>query len=110
MSGVIQYPDEDDFSQITPVGITIGSNDSTVDIYNIRIYDNDLNRLQVVDNWIADTQNVDEMLERYARNNVFNQTGNIVISKLPEYLPYMVLNSEGTHLPQYKGDKVTISL
>ena len=106
MSGVIQYPTDDDFSQSSPVGITIGSNECTMDIYCIRVYDNDLTRFQVLDNWIADTQNITDRLERYQRNAVFNAYGQIVIGNLPRNLPYLIL--EATELPQYKGDKKTV--
>ena len=107
-SGVIQYPDDDDFAQLNPVDITIGSNDCTIDVYCIRVYDNDLTRFQIVNNWISDTQNGSLMLERYNRNNVFDEYGNIVISKLPSDLPYMIRTA--SELPQYKGDKKTISV
>ena len=107
MSGAIQYPVNDDFSQTEPVGIAIGSNECTIDIYNIRVYDNDLTRQQVLDNWIADTQDVDEMLARYQRNQVYDAYGNIVKEQLPPDLPYLIL--EADELPQYKGDKKTIS-
>ena len=106
-SGVIQYPDNDNFEQTTPVGISIGSNDCTVDIYCIRVYDTDLSRYEVLDNWIADTQVGHLMLERYLHNNVYDAYGNIVISKLPSDLPYMIIEAE--QLPQYKGDKKTVS-
>ena len=110
MSGVVQYPDDDDFSQSTPVGISIGSNDCTVDIYCIRVYGNNLSRYQIVDNWIADTQNVDTMIDRYTRNNVFDDYGNISIAKLPKYIPYLVINAATYNdLPQSKGDKKTVS-
>ena len=107
MSGVVQYPDGDDFSQMDPVGITIGSDGCTTDIYCIRVYDNDLNRSQMLDNWIADTQDGGEMLSRYSRNNVYDEYGNIVIAKLPSDLPYLII--ECAELPQYKGDKKTVS-
>lgn len=107
-SGVVQYPDSDDFAQSTPVGISIGSNDCTVDIYRIRIYDNNLSRSQILNNWIADTQNVTLMLERFRRNNIYDAYGNIVIAKLPNDLPYMVI--ECSELPQYKGDKKTVAV
>ena len=61
MSGAVQYPVNDDFAQTEPVGISIGSNECTIDLYNIRVYDNDLTRSQILDNWIADTQDVEEM-------------------------------------------------
>ena len=107
MSGTVQYPTDDDFAQTTPVDISIGSNDCTIDLYCIRVYDNDLTRHQMLNNWIADTQDVDEMLERYQHNNVFDAYGSIVISQLPKDLPYLVL--EAGELPQYKGDKKTVS-
>ena len=110
MSGVTQYPDDDDFAQVDPVGISIGSNDCTTDIYCIRIYNTNLSRYQILDNWIADTQDIETMIERYNRNNIFDDYGNISISKLPNYLPYMVLEVGAySDLPQYKGDKKTVS-
>lgn len=108
MSGVVQYPDNDDFSQATPVDITVGSNDCTIDLYCIRIYDNDLTRVQLLENWIADTQSIDDMLARYERNNVYDAYGNIVIAKLPKNLPYMII--ECSELPQYKGDKKIVNI
>lgn len=107
MSGAVQYPDDDDFSQSSPVNISIGSNDCTIDIYSIRVYDNNLTRHQILNNWIADTQNADQMLTRYAHNAVYDEYGSIVIEKLPSDLPYLVIT--GGELPQYKGDKKTVS-
>lgn len=104
-SGVVQYPVDDDFSQVEPVDITVGSNDCTVDLYCIRIYDNNLTRNQIVENWIADTTDSVEMLSRYTRNNVYDAYGNIVVSALPSDLPYLII--ECPELPQYKGDKKT---
>ena len=110
MSGIIQYPADDDFSQVDPVGISIGSNDCTTDIYCIRVYSNNLTRYQILDNWIADTQDVEQMVDRYTRNNVFDDYGNIIVSKIPTTLPYMVINvNRYADLPQSKGDKKTVS-
>ena len=106
MSGCVQYPADDDFSQVTPVDITVGSKDAVVDLYTVRVYDNDLTRHQILTNWIADTQDLDLMIERYTANSVFDDYSNIVISQLPAGLPYLIL--EGADLPQYKGDKKTI--
>lgn len=110
MSGVTQYPDDDDFAQVDPVGISIGSNECTTDIYCIRIYNSNLSRYQILDNWIADTQDIETLIERYNRNNIFDDYGNISISKLPNYLPYMILEVPAySDLPQYKGDKKKVS-
>ena len=107
MSGVVQYPADDDFSQVIPADITIGSNKCTMDLYCIRVYDNDLTAKQMEDNWIADTQDGGLLLDRYNRNNVRDAYGNVVISQLPSDLPYLIL--ECAELPQYKGDKKTCS-
>lgn len=105
VSGCVQYPDNDDFSQIEPVGITLGGDDATLDMYAIRVYDHDLTRFQILNNWIADTQDGYLMVNRYDHNNIFDEYGNIVISKLPNDLPYLILNGQ---LPTFKGNKLSI--
>ena len=106
MSGVVQYPDDDNFAQASPANISIGSNYCTTDIYCIRVYDNNLTRYQILTNWIADTQDIGSMISRYERNNVYDAYGSVVIEKLPDDLPYMVL--VGQELPQFKGDKKSV--
>lgn len=107
MSGAIQYASGERFSQLSPVNISIGSNDCGIDIYNIRVYDNNLSRIQILDNWIADTQIGSEMLNKFVRNDVYDAYGEITPANLPKDLPYFIL--EADELPQYKGDKKTIS-
>lgn len=105
--GAIQYPDDDDFSQATPVNISLGSSDCILDVYCIRVYNNNLTKIQVLNNWIADTLDGNQMLDRYNHNNIYDGYGNIVIDKLPSDLPYLLI--ECAELPQKKGDKVTCS-
>lgn len=107
MSRAIQYASGERFSQLNPVGITIGSDSCGIDIYNIRVYDNDLNRQQVLDNWIADTQVGSVMLERFTRNNVYDAYGAITPSNLLASMPYFII--ECPELPQFKGDEKTVS-
>lgn len=102
-SGAVQYPVDDNFRQLDPDFIEIGSNDAVVDIYNIRIYDNSLTSKQVVNNWIADTQDAATRAERYYRNDNYNDRNELVIAKLPSDLPYMIWDIDP--LPEYKGDK-----
>lgn len=109
-SACVQYGEDDDFSQSDPVGISIGSNLCTTDIYCIRVYNNNLTRYQVLDNWIADTQNIEELIKRADRNNVFDDYGNVDVTKLPQTLPYFVIDAKRYEdLPQFKGDKKTIN-
>lgn len=104
MSGVAQYPADDNFQQAVPVGITIGSSDCAVDIYNIRIYHNNLTQYQVLDNYMADMDDYDRKMEVYERNQVFDEYGNISYQKVVTQIPCMIL--EGP-LPTFKGDKKT---
>ena len=107
-SGVIRYATDDDFTQQIPQDITIGSSYATVDIYTIRMYNNDLRWNQIVQNWIADTANGELLVDRYRDNDVYDDNGEITINKLPSKLPYMILIA--AELPQYKGDKKTVSV
>ena len=107
LSGVKQYPTGDDFSQGSPVTISIGSNECTIDLYCIRVYGNALTRYQVLDNWIADTQDATLMLDRYERNRIYDAYDQIVIEMLPQYTPYLVIKCPV--LPAFKGDKKTCS-
>ena len=99
----VKYPEVDDFSQVTPVGITFGSEHCDVDIYCIRIYNHNLLPKQILDNFIADTQNGQLKRERYLRNDIYDDEGNIDPAKLPIDLPYMVI--ECTALPNAKLDE-----
>lgn len=107
ISGMVQYPDDDDFSQAVPVTISLGSNDCTIDIYNIRVYESDLNRFQMLDNWVADTQDLGAKKDRYDRNNIFDDYGQILPSTLRPHQCYLILDCPV--LPTYKGDKKTCS-
>lgn len=102
-SGACQYPIDDSFRQLDSDIIEIGSNDVILDIYNIRIYDNSLNSRQVVNNWIADTQDATLRVQRYARNNNYNDKNELIIAQLPADLPYIIWDIDP--LPEYKGDK-----
>ena len=107
LSGVQQYPADDDFSQAAPVGISIGSSECTIDLYNIRVYNSNLNRYQVLNNWIADTQDAETMIERYERNSIYDAYDQVVKENLPKDLPYLVIVCPV--LPSFKGDKKTCS-
>ena len=104
MSRAVQYSAGEDFDQGTPVPITIGSNDCGVDIYNIRIYDEELTMEQIKNNWIADTQNGTLKFQRYSHNDIYDpETKKITPETLPLDLPYMIV--QANELPQFKGDK-----
>lgn len=108
MCGVIQYPAADNFQQSPAAGITIGAETSGIDVYRIRLYTKGLTRHEVLDNYVADRSLLSERIDAAKRNDIFDLSENIVISKLPMTLPYMIIKC--AELPQYKGDKKTCSV
>lgn len=102
LSGAKQYTSTDNFAQSVAQGITIGSNFCATDIYAIRVYKSALGRQDVLNNWIADTQDRELLLERYKRNNVFGENG-LHPDNLPEGCPYLVFYTSEDGLPKVKG-------
>ena len=105
--GLIQYPEQDNFTQPNPARISIGSSDCTADIFNIRVYDNALNRYQLLDNYIADMDNLELKRKLYARNNIYDDYGNLSYEKLANQNISFTIVGE---LPTFKGDKKTVTL
>lgn len=108
MCGAIQYPEDDDFSQNPAAGITIGAESSGIDIYRIALYTKGLTRHEVLSNYVADRATLDARIAAYQRNDVLDVSDEIVITKLPATLPYMIISS--AELPQSKGNKKTCEL
>lgn len=103
-SGTMQYPEADNFMQSVPVDIVIGCADATIDVHNIRSYNNNLNRYQLLDNYIADMNDVEMKRELYLRNKIYDDYGSVSFQKVNTMIDCLVF--EGA-LPQYKGDKKT---
>lgn len=107
ISGLEQYPNDEDFTQNKPVGISIGSVDATIDIYNIRVYGIDLDHKDILKNYTADTQDNDVKLELHTRNDIFDSYGNINYQKVLQQIPCLTIIGE---LPGSKGDKKTVTI
>lgn len=103
MCGVTQYPTNDNFQQPSPVGITIGAESCGLDLYKIRCYTKGLTRAEQLDNFIVDRSSLAERVDAVERNDILDESDEVVINKLPDSLPYMILRCP--QLPQYKGDK-----
>lgn len=105
LSGAVQYPATDLFSQETPVGISLGSPYCGVDIYSIRSYTTALTSANMVNNYIADTTDIVDKTELYEANNIYAGallSYDILKTRIP------VVTIIGT-LPQSKGDKQDVT-
>ena len=107
LSGIEQYPENDNLQQAVPVNITIGSPYCSVDLYSIRSYDIALTQEEVRDNYIADITNVSEKSALYSDNDIYDDFGSLSFSALKDKIPVLVIT--GT-LPTYKGDKRKVTV
>ncbi|WP_185289465.1 CotH kinase family protein [Chryseobacterium lactis] len=105
ISSLYQYNSLDSFLQQAPQNITIGSSDCTINLYNIRVYNNNLNADQMLSNFIADMDNLVEKVNIYERNKLYDAFGNLSYDKCLQSIPCLTIVGE---LPTYKGDKKTI--
>lgn len=107
ISGVTQYPDDDDFSQVAPVGITLGSDTCDIDLYTIRVYDTALTHYDMLNNYIADMSDLSKKIQLFNNNNIYDEYDNVVYNRILDQVPIMTITGE---LPPSKGDKKIVSV
>lgn len=104
IAGIIKYGTSDNFAQLDKPYIHIGSDEAGIELYNIRYYEVELSSYQILDNYIADTPDPIVMLERNARNDIFDGNNEVDYEKLPDNCPYLIICCP--RLPDYKGDVI----
>lgn len=81
------YGESDSFTQPAPADITIGSDNCDVHIYRLKAYTMNLTDDEIIDNFIADAKNAEEMVARYERNDILNVSGELAPDLLAEKCP-----------------------
>lgn len=105
LSGVQKYTDNDIFSQVNALPITLGSNLCGVDIYNIRVYDKALSTAQVLNNYIADKAEPTTKLKLMTDNDILDEeTGELSYQRVKELGQIPIITFTGS-MPTFKGDK-----
>lgn len=102
LSGLKQYPLDDNFQQSAPTNIVINPDQEEIDITSIRIYNRALNSKEVVNNWIYDMSDVSEKINAFNKNQIYDYYGNISYAKVKNFLPVVTVIGP---MPTYKGDK-----
>ncbi len=102
------YTASDSWVQTSPVPLKIGSDDCDIWIYRIKMYGNSLTRYEILDNFIADCGNAEEMVNRYLRNNIYNDNGTININNLASANPNLrILKISADRMTTGKEDTVS---
>ena len=106
-AGVKAFPRNENFNHLQPTYITVGSDLCDVYVYVMKVYERKLTEEEHLNNFIMDAPSTEEMLDRYRRNDILDNTGEISYTRLVEKNPacraYLY---EMDHMTQSKNDKV----
>lgn len=105
LCGTTQYVDTDVFSQKSTElsDIEIGSEDCSVDIYNIQVYNTCLTAKQVLQNYIAGTADLMDKANIYDENDIYDlETQELSYRKVKQKIPTVTFIGD---MPKVKGDK-----
>lgn len=101
------YGDSHSFTQNTPKTITLGSEDCDLHIYRFKVYNTSLNARGILNNFIADARTAEEMIDRYNRNEIYDENGNLNPDILAEKCPHLrIYKLSAPYFTNNKDDKV----
>jgi hypothetical protein len=102
------YDSTYNFIQNNPKEITIGSPDCDIYLYRFKVYKVSLTNTEILSNFIADSRDVETMLSRYNRNQIYDKNNKLTAEALAEKCPWLrVYKIEAPHFTNNKSDKVS---
>ena len=110
-SRVLDYKSNDNWMQAVPAQLKIGSDECDVWLYRMKMYGNSLTRYEILDNFIADCADAEEMVSRYERNDIFATDGSIDVNKLAAANPKLrIVRISADRMTTGKSDPVTCTV
>lgn len=101
------YDDSHNFTQNTPKVISLGSEDCDLHIYRFKVYNTSLTDRGILNNFIADARNAEEMIARYDRNQIYDENQKLDPDVLAEKCPWLrVYKVSAPYFTNNKSDKV----
>lgn len=96
------------FKQNNPKIITLGSPDCDLYIYRFKVYNTSLSAANILQNFIADARTAEEIVNRYNRNQIYDENTKLTAESLSEKCPWLrVYKLSAPHFTNNKSDKVS---
>ena len=104
LTGATTYPFTDYFTSETPLSI-VGSNDAVVSVKQIRTYEKALTNDEILDNYILYRDTVEELVDAYDRNNIYEEGSKHISSdKLAAATPIIIITGDVNKLQNFKKE------
>lgn len=105
---VVYNRETSSFMQNSAKTITLGSPDCDLYIYRFKVYETSLSAQDILRNFIADARTTDEMIDRYNRNQIYDENQTLTAEALAEKCPWLrIYKISAPHFTNNKSDKVS---